>query len=85
MSDTNGDHFEIFPERADGNGPGAGQPTGKYMFRFQYDNGDIGPVSQQRYGDRTDANRGIHDFMSAINRDHPHPPIIDVDENGVVI
>lgn len=84
MTDTNGDHFEIFPEVQPAAGGGVVH-TGHFLFRFQYGNGDIGPVSQQRYGDRTDANRGIHDFMSAINREHPHPPIIDVDENGVVI
>jgi uncharacterized protein YegP (UPF0339 family) len=72
-------HFEIYPER-DGMRSGPREPTGQYMFRFVYANGDVGPVSMQRYRDRTDANRGIHDFMSAINRDHPHPPIIDVEE-----
>lgn len=72
--------FEIFEARHDGHGPGAGTPSGEFMFRFVYANGEVGPVSQQRYRDRTDANRGIHDFMSAINREHPHPPIIDVED-----
>jgi uncharacterized protein YegP (UPF0339 family) len=68
-------HFEIFPERH----TTGGDKTGNFLWRFQYSNGDLGPVSQQRYRDRTDANRGIHDFLSAINREHPHPPIIDVE------
>lgn len=80
-------HFEIYPERhvndsfavQEGSAV-AGEPTGNYRWRFQYANGDIGPVSGQGYGSRTDANRSIHDFMSAINREHPHPPIIDVEE-----
>lgn len=84
MPDDNGDHFEIFPAVSAAAGGGV-VTTGDFLFRFQYSNGDIGPVSEQRYRDRTDANRGIHEFMSAINRNHPHPPIIDVDENGVVI
>ena len=68
-------HFEIFPVR-----DALGERTGEFAFRFQYANGEIGPVSMQRYRDRTDANRDIHDFMSAINREHPHPPILDVEE-----
>jgi len=72
--------FEIFPERARASEVEHSDLTGKYMFRFVYANGEVGPISQQRYGSRSDANRGIHDFMSAINRDHPHPPIIDVEE-----
>lgn len=80
-----GNHFEIFPEknrplRADLGANVDERPTGQYMFRFVYANGEIGPVSQQKYRDRTDANRGVHDFMAAINRNHPHPPIIDVEE-----
>lgn len=75
--DGDGNHFEIFPVRAQ---TPQRQLTGQFMFRFQYANGDVGPVSGQKYRDRTDANRGIHDFMSAINREHPHPPIIDVEE-----
>lgn len=77
-------HFEIFPEVHPAAGGGVVH-TGKMMFRFMFANGEEGPVSAQRYGDRTDANRGIHDFMGAINREHPHPPIIDVDENGVLV
>jgi hypothetical protein len=77
MPDANGDHFEIFPMRSK---LAPYDPTGVFAFRFQFANGDIGPVSMQRFRDRTDANRGIHDFMSAINRQHPHPPIIDVEE-----
>ena len=74
--DSNGDHWEIFPskESEEHSEPG-------YMFRFQFANGDIGPVSMQRYRDRSDANRGIHDFLEAVgNCDGPHPPIIDVEE-----
>lgn len=67
--------FEIHPER-----DSDGIKTGQFLWRFVYANGEVGPVSQQRYRDRTDANRGIHDFMSAINRDHPHPPILDTEE-----
>lgn len=77
--------FEIFPVMGKGKVITGTRihpkgPTGEYMFRFVYANGEVGPVSQQRYGSRSDANRGIHDFMSAINRDHPHPPIIGVGE-----
>lgn len=73
-------HFEIFPVDARYEPGNEAERDKEYMFRFMYANGEEGPVSMQRYRDRGDANRGIHDFMVAINREHPHPPIIDVEE-----
>lgn len=74
--------FEIYPEQR-----GAGEhrePTGNYRWRFRAANSRIVAESGQGFGSRTDANRAIHDFISAIdNADCGiHPDIIDMDEDG---
>jgi uncharacterized protein YegP (UPF0339 family) len=78
--DGNGNHFEIFPERSDGHGPGAGQPTGRSCWRFQSENGQIIAIGGQSFESPSHASDAIHNLMSSINREHPHPPIIEVED-----
>lgn len=70
-------HFEIYPERDTTLDP---KPTGQYRWRFQSANGEIVAASGDGFETPSHANQAIHDFMSAINRDHPHPPIIETEE-----
>lgn len=76
------DRFEIFPVTARYNDE---DREHEFMFRVVYANEEIGPVSMQRYRDREDANRGIHDFLDAVDPEGAgtnriHAPIIDVEE-----
>lgn len=76
-------HFEIYPEM---NTAAPREPTGNYRWRFrEQGNREITAESGQGFGSRGDANRAIHDFMSQINREHPHPPILDMDEHANVL
>jgi uncharacterized protein YegP (UPF0339 family) len=67
-------HFEIFAEDADGDP--------QYRWRFRSANGRVQATSGDGFSTPSHANDAIHELMSAINREHPHPPIIEVDVNG---